>query len=114
VTATRLALPEALEVLSSTRDLPGVYMTTLRRGLMDSCQKLADRRFRRQETERMDDDEFISISDGEVRAWIEQGESVHMKAVTRDGDPVELSVGQARRLAQSLLKLVARIEAAES
>jgi hypothetical protein len=37
-----------------------------------------------------------------------------MKAVTRDGDPVELSVGQARRLAQSLLKLVARIEAAES
>jgi hypothetical protein len=37
-----------------------------------------------------------------------------MKVVTRDGDPVELSVGQARRLAQSLLKLVARIEAAES
>jgi len=62
----------------------------------------------------VDDDEHISISDGEVRAWIEQGESVHIKAVTREGDPVELSVGQARRLAQSLLKLVARIEAAES
>ena len=69
---------------------------------------------RRQENDCVDDDEHISISDGEVRAWIEQGESVHIKAVTREGDPVELSVGQARRLAQSLLKLVARIEAAES
>jgi hypothetical protein len=62
----------------------------------------------------MHDDRHISISDGEIRAWIEQGECIHIKAVTRDGDPVELSVGQVRLLAQSLLELVARIEAAES
>jgi hypothetical protein len=76
--------------------------------------RLATSAFGPEETDGTDDDEHISICDGEVRAWVEQGESIHIKAVTREGDPVELSVGRARGLAQSLPKLVARIESAES
>lgn len=53
----------------------------------------------------------FSVSGDEVRAWIEQGESIHIKASTKEGDPVELSLGEAKRLAQGLLDLVDRIEA---
>lgn len=53
----------------------------------------------------------LSVSDDEVYAWIEQGGSIHIKAVTRAGDPVELSSDEARQLADGLLDLVARIEA---
>ena len=61
-------------------------------------------------TTRDDEDRQVSLSHGEVRAWIEQGTSVHLRAVTREGDPVELSVNEVKRLAAALTALAARLE----
>jgi len=41
----------------------------------------------------------------EVTVWLEQGSSVHIRAVTSSNDPVELSSDEARRLASLLLQL---------
>lgn len=51
----------------------------------------------------------FSVSGDEVRAWIDQ-ESIHIRAITESGDPVELSLGEVKRLAQGLLDLAARLE----
>ena len=48
--------------------------------------------------------ESIELADGEVRAWIEQGETVHIKAVDRHGDPVELTASEVKKLVDVLLK----------
>ena len=53
--------------------------------------------------------ETLSISDGEVEAWIDGG--IHLKAVTAAGDPVELSAEEARQVVDGLLRLVAALEA---
>ena len=54
----------------------------------------------------------FSVSGDELRVWIEQ-ESIHIRAVASHGDPVELSVDEAQRLAQGLLDLISRIVASE-
>jgi hypothetical protein len=46
-----------------------------------------------------------SMCDGDVHLWIEQGSSMHIKAITSDGDPVEMSWAQARELAAQLMML---------
>jgi hypothetical protein len=46
----------------------------------------------------------------DVYAWIEQDLSIHLKAATRFGDPVELSADEARAIADALLKLAALLE----
>ncbi|KRB02520.1 hypothetical protein [Lysobacter sp. Root690] len=33
----------------------------------------------------------IALSDGQLRAWVEQDNAIHIKAVSGAGDPVELS-----------------------
>ena len=38
----------------------------------------------------------------DVQLWLEQGSSVHIKAVTSFGDPVELASHEARELAAIL------------
>ncbi len=48
--------------------------------------------------------------DDDVRVWLDPGGGVTIKAVTLEGDPVELSSGQARQLAQALLQLAAQDE----
>ncbi len=47
----------------------------------------------------------VQLSGGEVTLWLEQGTSVHLRAVTKQGDPVELSVEEAKELAIELLRL---------
>jgi hypothetical protein len=49
----------------------------------------------------------------DVRAWVEQGSSIHLKAVTASGDPVELTVDEARAVADALLRLAAALEASD-
>jgi len=51
----------------------------------------------------------LSVSDGEVSAWIDGG--IHLKAITKFGDPVELSAEEARMVVDGLLRLVAELEA---
>jgi len=48
--------------------------------------------------------ESIEIADGEVRAWIEQGVTVHIRAVDPHGDPVELTSADVEKLALALLQ----------
>lgn len=53
----------------------------------------------------------VSVSDGEVRAWIDGG--IHLKSVTASGDPVELSEEEVRELVDGLLRLIAASEAGQ-
>ncbi len=49
------------------------------------------------------------MCDGDVSVWIEQ-EAIHLKAVdSKHGDPVELTVGEARQLAAVLLRFADKI-----
>jgi hypothetical protein len=49
----------------------------------------------------------------DVSAWVEQGSSIHLKAVTVSGDPVELTADKARAVAEALLRLAAALEASD-
>lgn len=46
----------------------------------------------------------------DVYCWVEQGSSVMLKAVTRFGDPVELTGASARTIAAALLDLADRLD----
>jgi len=46
----------------------------------------------------------------DVYLWLEQGSSIHIKAVTQFGDPVELSSHHARQLATTLTDLADQVE----
>ena len=52
----------------------------------------------------------FSASGQEVYCWVEQQSSVMLKAVTRHGDPVELTAIEARELAKVLLRLADEVE----
>ncbi len=54
------------------------------------------------------DDHFEIDSD--VRVWIEQETSIHIKAATSFGDPVELTADDARQLAAALQRFAELIE----
>jgi hypothetical protein len=49
-------------------------------------------------------DGLFKMDGGDACCWAEAGSSVMLKAVTKSGDPVELSAGEARGLANALLK----------
>jgi hypothetical protein len=55
------------------------------------------------------DPELVQPSD-DVYCWLEQDSSIMLKAVTRYGDPVELTAGEARDIAAALLILADRLE----
>lgn len=57
-----------------------------------------------------DTSELTSISNGDIVFWIEQGTSIHIRARTPEGDPVELSEEEAKELAHGLLRLVKLLE----
>ncbi len=50
---------------------------------------------------------------GEVHLWIEQGTSIHLKAVAGHSDPVEMTWEEARELARLLTVLAEEGEEAE-
>jgi hypothetical protein len=54
----------------------------------------------------MDSSNVASLADGEVRLWIEQGASLHLKAATPQGDPVELSENEVQQLIDELRRLL--------
>ena len=58
----------------------------------------------------MDNDSKIKkFSDGDVVFWIEQ-ETIHLKICEPNGDPVELTENEAKKLALALLESVREIE----
>jgi hypothetical protein len=48
----------------------------------------------------------------DVYGWVEPGSSIMFKAVTKFGDPIEISAQEARDIAVALIKLAERLEAA--
>jgi hypothetical protein len=48
--------------------------------------------------------DVFSVSDGDAYCWAERESSVMLKAVTKSGDPVELTKDEAIELATALLK----------
>ncbi|QQS07106.1 MAG: hypothetical protein IPK50_09465 [Fibrobacterota bacterium] len=46
----------------------------------------------------------------EIRVWIEQGTSIHIKAISPFGDPVELTEVDARNLASYLNRMADELE----
>ena len=49
---------------------------------------------------------IFKLSDGELELWIEQNQSLCIKAITEYGDPVELSCDEARILLSKLKEFV--------
>ena len=52
-----------------------------------------------------DEQTHFKIIPGEIELWLEQ-ETVHLKAITKEGDPVELTSDNAQELIQALEQLV--------
>jgi hypothetical protein len=55
-------------------------------------------------------EEIFELSHGEIVAWAEPGAAIHLKCVTRQGDPVELSAEEVKTLCEALRRLVREIE----
>jgi len=55
-------------------------------------------------------EEVVEFAGGDVRLWIEQGQSIRLKAVTASGDPVELAVREVNELVRALQILKARLD----
>ncbi len=54
-------------------------------------------------------DDLVKIANGEVYFWTEHGTSIHIKAITSFGDPVELSMLEAEELAEKLTTMISKI-----
>ena len=53
-----------------------------------------------------EDADLFKTSDGEVALWLDPGSSLHLRAITKSGDPVELSLNEAKSLADALTALI--------
>ena len=58
----------------------------------------------------MDNEFFENLKPDDVRAWVEQ-ETIHLKAASANGDPVELTATEASKLAEILNRLAESIGA---
>ena len=58
-----------------------------------------------------DDRNIFRVAEGDAYCWAEQESSVMLKAVTKFGDPVELSAAEARLLALELKRLADEVDA---
>ena len=55
-----------------------------------------------------------SLLGGEVRFWIEQESSIHLKAASPHGDPVELTASDARRIGLALVEAARVLDGIDS
>jgi len=55
----------------------------------------------------MTEHELVRVDD-DVAVWLDPDGGITIKAATREGDPVELSSTQARKLAEALVRLADR------
>jgi hypothetical protein len=54
--------------------------------------------------------DLFELSNGDISMWIEQEASIHLRASTKYGDPVELSSEEARELAKKLMEFAQDVE----
>ena len=57
-----------------------------------------------------DNNKIFKIADDAVYMWLEDDSAIHVKAITKSGDPVELSKKEARLMAAELLRLAKIME----
>ena len=55
-------------------------------------------------------EEVVELAGGDVRLWVEQGQSICLKAVTASGDPVVLAAHEVKELVRALQILKARLD----
>jgi len=55
-------------------------------------------------------EEVVEFAGGDVRLWIEKGQTICLKAVTASGDPVVLAVQEVNELVRALQILKARLD----
>jgi hypothetical protein len=55
-------------------------------------------------------EESLSLSGGEVNLWLSEDGTIHIKAITSFGDPVELSSEEAKTLADHLRRFANLVE----
>jgi hypothetical protein len=55
-------------------------------------------------------DDVITLSNGDIELWVDPGAALHMKCVTKHGDPVELSAEEIKELCAVLERLIGQIE----
>lgn len=53
--------------------------------------------------------DYFELDNGDIKVWIEQGSSIHIKAITDTNDPVELSEEGALMLAEILIQFSKKI-----
>src|SRR5262249_15853088 len=56
-------------------------------------------------------DNVYEFAGGEVRFWIEQEGSIHLKAITSRGDPTELRATETRPIAAALMEAANKLDA---
>lgn len=57
-----------------------------------------------------DNRDIITLSNGDIVMWVEPGAALHIKCVTKHGDPVELGAEEVKELSAILKRLVMNIE----
>ena len=57
-----------------------------------------------------ENNDVMSIADGQITLWTADERSIHLKAISPHGDPVELNAEEARELARELLRLASATE----
>lgn len=55
-------------------------------------------------------EKVVTISNGDVVAWVDPGAAVHLKCVTPHGDPVELNAEEVTELCELLQRLLREIK----
>lgn len=55
------------------------------------------------------DEEVITLSNGNIVMWIDGESSLHLKSITKFGDPVELNLEEVNELCEVLKKLALRL-----
>jgi hypothetical protein len=54
--------------------------------------------------------DVITLSNGDIVVWTIEDTSVHIKCITKHGDPVELNAEEVKELCSVLTKLAERLE----
>jgi hypothetical protein len=52
----------------------------------------------------------VQLANGQIKMWVEQGQSICLRAATGEGDPVELTVEEVRELIGQLAALASQTD----
>jgi hypothetical protein len=56
-----------------------------------------------------ENEDIVSLSNGDITIWIDAESSVHIKCITNFGDPVELNAEEVNELCEVLERMAKKI-----